>query len=128
MSKNILFLPGDGIGPEIMETARRVMEWFNDKRSLGMNIIDDQIGGAAYEKYGTPLAAETLKKALEVDAVIMGAVGGPKWANISYDKRPEAGLLEIRKKMGLFANLRPAMVFDALIDASTMKPEVVRGL
>jgi len=128
MSKNILFLPGDGIGPEIMAAMREVLEWFRTKRSLAMDITDDLIGGSAIDKYGVPLDKSTLAKAMEADAVLLGAVGGPKWAGMSYDKRPEAGLLEIRKEMGLFANLRPAFVFDALIEASTLKAEVVRGL
>ncbi len=128
MTKNILLLPGDGIGPEIMAEARRVLEWFRDKQKLSIALTEDVVGGAAIDKYGVPLASETLNKAKETDAVLLGAVGGPKWANVAYDKRPEAGLLGLRKELGLFANLRPAMVFDALVDASTLKPEVVRGL
>ena len=128
MSKNILFLPGDGIGPEIMAQVRRVLDWFADKRDRAMHITEDAVGGSAYDKYGVPLAESTLKAALAADAVLLGAVGGPKWNNVSYDKRPEAGLLALRKELGLFANLRPAIVFDALLDASTLKPEVVKGL
>ena len=128
MSKNILFLPGDGIGPEIMAQVRRVLDWFADKRDRAMHITEDAVGGSAYDKYGVPLAESTLKAALAADAVLLGAVGGPKWNKVSYDKRPEAGLLALRKELGLFANLRPAIVFDALLDASTLKPEVVKGL
>lgn len=128
MSKTILFLPGDGIGPEIMDATRGVLDWFQSKRGLKMDITEDQLGGAAYDMYGVPFADSTRDKALAVDAVMLGAVGGPKWDKVSYDKRPEAGLLGIRKELGLFANLRPAYVFDALVDASTLKPEVVRGL
>jgi 3-isopropylmalate dehydrogenase len=127
-TKNILILPGDGIGPGVMGEVRRVLNWFADKRGLKMEITEDSIGGAAFDKYGSPLADETLAKARAADAVLLGAVGGPKWANVAYDKRPEQGLLNIRKELGLFANLRPALVFDALIDASTLKPEIVRGL
>ncbi len=128
MTKQILIVPGDGIGPEVMGEVRRVLEWFRDSRGLALEIAEDVIGGAAIDKYGVPLAPETLAKAKQADAVLLGAVGGPKWAKMSYDKRPEAGLLSIRKEMGLFANLRPAIVFDALIDASSLKPDIVRGL
>lgn len=127
-TKNILILPGDGIGPEVMGEVRRVLEFFRDHRNLPMTIEQDDVGGAAYDCYGSPLSAETLDRARAADAVLLGAVGGPKWANVAYDKRPEAGLLALRKELGLFANLRPAIVFDALIDASTLKPEIVRGL
>jgi len=127
-SKKILILPGDGIGPEVMGEVRRVLDWFVRKRGLKMEITEDCIGGAAYDKYGSPLADTTLAKAKAADAVLLGAVGGTKWATVAYDKRPEQGLLSIRKKLGLFANLRPAIVFDALIDASTLKPDIVRGL
>ena len=127
-TKKILILPGDGIGPEVMAEVRRVLDFFVSKRGLKMEIAEDCVGGAAYDKYGSPLADVTLAKAKESDAVLLGAVGGTKWANVAYDKRPEQGLLNIRKELGLFANLRPAIVFDALIDASTLKPEIVRGL
>lgn len=127
-TKTILILPGDGIGPEVMAEVRRVLDWFRDKRGLPLQVTEDAVGGAAYEKYGSPLADSTLQKALRADAVLLGAVGGPQWAKNAYDKRPEAGLLALRKELGLFANLRPALVFDALIDASTLKPDVVRGL
>ena len=127
-NKKILILPGDGIGPEVMGEVRRVLEFFRDKHGLPLEISEDCVGGTAFDKYGSPLAAETLAKARTADAVLLGAVGGPKWANTAYDKRPEAGLLALRKELGLFANLRPAIVFDALIDASTLKPEIVRGL
>jgi 3-isopropylmalate dehydrogenase len=128
MTKNILLLPGDGIGPEVMAQVKRVLNWFSAKRNRAMTITEDLVGGCAFDQYGSPLTDETLKKANAVDAVILGAVGGPKWEKAAYDKRPEAGLLGLRKGLGLFANLRPALVFDALIDASTLKPEVVRGL
>jgi 3-isopropylmalate dehydrogenase len=126
-AKKILILPGDGIGPEVMAEVRRVLEHFK-KQGAALEISEDCVGGTAFDKYGSPLAPATLAKAKEADAVLLGAVGGPKWANVAYDKRPEAGLLSLRKELGLFANLRPAIVFDALIDASTLKPEVVRGL
>ena len=127
-AKKILILPGDGIGPEVMAEVRRVLDWFAAKRGVKMDIVEDAVGGAAFDTYGSPLADTTLAKARESDAVLLGAVGGPKWAKNAYDKRPEQGLLNLRKELQLFANLRPAIVFDALIDASTLKPEIVRGL
>lgn len=130
MTKNytLTILPGDGIGPEAMAEVRKVIAWLEDTQSLSFTLHEDDIGGAAYEKYGQPLADETLEKCHASDAVIMGSVGGPQWDNVDYNLRPEAGLLRLRKEMGLFANLRPALVFDALIDASTLKPEIVKGL
>lgn len=128
MAYKILVLPGDGIGQECMAEVQKIMNWFKDNKNIAFEVETDDIGGSAYDKYGTPFADETLKKALAADAVLLGAVGGPKWDNVAYDKRPEAGLLKIRKEMGLFANLRPALVFDALADASTLKLDVVKGL
>ena len=130
MTKNytLTILPGDGIGPEIMAEVQKVISWLENKAGLSFTLHTDDIGGAAYERYGVPLADETLEKCQSSDAVIMGSVGGPQWDNVDYDKRPEAGLLRLRKEMGLFANLRPALVFDALIEASSLKPEIVKGL
>ncbi len=128
MSYKILVLPGDGIGAECMAEVQKIMDWFKSEQNIAFDITLDDIGGAAYERYGTPFADETLQKALDADAVLLGAVGGPQWDNVDYDKRPEAGLLKIRKEMGLFANLRPALVFDALAEASTLKLDVVKGL
>lgn len=124
----LTILPGDGIGPEAMAEVRKVITWLESSGGLSFALHEDDIGGAAYERYGVPLADETLAKCQASDAVIMGSVGGPQWDNVEYNKRPEAGLLRLRKEMGLFANLRPALVFDALIDASTLKPEIVKGL
>ncbi len=130
MTKNytLTILPGDGIGHEAMTEVRKVISWLTENHSLSFTLHEDDIGGAAYDRYGVPLADETLEKCKASDAVIMGSVGGPQWDNVDYTKRPEAGLLRLRKEMGLFANLRPAIVFDALIDASTLKPEIVKGL
>lgn len=130
MSKNytLTILPGDGIGPEAMAEVRKVISWLESNSGVSFTLHEDDIGGTAYDRYGVPMADETLEKCHASDAVIMGSVGGPKWDNVDYDKRPEAGLLRLRKEMGLFANLRPALVFDALIDASTLKPEIVKGL
>jgi 3-isopropylmalate dehydrogenase len=128
MTYSLLFLPGDGIGPEIMAQLRRVIDWLQQHRGLSFDIQDGLIGGAAIDAHGVPLTDETLAKAHAADAVMLGAVGGPKWDKVEYGKRPEAGLLKIRKELQLFANLRPAMVLDALVDASSLKPELVRGL
>lgn len=125
---NLLILAGDGIGPEVMAEVKKLIGWINKHENISINTDDDLIGGAAIDAYGVPLADSTLEKARNSDAVLLGAVGGPKWADAEYHLRPEAGLLKIRKELDLFANLRPALVFDALIEASSLKPEIVRGL
>src|SRR5579875_613935 len=127
-NRKILSLPGDGIGPEVMRQVNRVVEWFDKKRIASFDVTEDLVGGAAFDKYGTPLAEETMKRAMESDAVLFGAVGGPKWDNLPFAQKPERGLLRLRKDMDLFANLRPALVFEPLIGASTLKPEVIQGL
>ena len=121
-------LPGDGIGTEIVTEAQKVIGWINNNTDITIETREDLIGGQAYDEYGVPLADKTLEDCRNADAILMGSVGGPKWDNVEYNKRPEAGLLRLRKELDLFANLRPALVFDALIDASTLKPEIVRGL
>ncbi|MBB3103550.1 3-isopropylmalate dehydrogenase [Azomonas macrocytogenes] len=128
MAKSILILPGDGIGPEIMAEAIKVMRLANDKYQLGFELIFDELGGAAIDKYGVPLADETLERARQADAVLLGAVGGPKWDKLERDIRPERGLLKIRAQLGLFGNLRPAILYPQLADASSLKPEIVSGL
>jgi len=127
-AKKLLILPGDGIGVEVMAQVRRVIDWMAKKRNIAFETTEGLIGGAAYDASGTPLPEATLTAALAADAVLLGAVGGPKWDDLPFDKKPERGLLGIRKEMGLFANLRPAVVFDALVEASTLKAEVVSGL
>jgi 3-isopropylmalate dehydrogenase len=127
-NKTLLILPGDGIGVEVMGQVRRIVDWFDRRRAVGFDILEQPIGGAAYDAHGTPLSDEALAEAMDADAVLLGAVGGPQYDNVPRDKRPEAGLLKLRKEMDLFANLRPALVFDALVDASTLKREVVEGL
>lgn len=127
-AKNLLVLPGDGIGPEIIAQVLRVIDWMDRRRSVSFNITEALIGGAAIDKTGVPLPEETLEAALKSDAVLMGAVGGPKWEVLPFDVQPERGLLGIRKGLGLFANLRPAIVFDALADASSLKLDIVKGL
>ena len=128
MNYTLQILPGDGIGPEIMNEAKKVIGWVNDNSDITITMIEDMIGGQAYEEYGVPLSDKTLEDARKADAILMGSVGGPQWDDIDYDKRPEAGLLKLRKELDLFANLRPALVFDALVEASTLKPEIVKGL
>ncbi|MCW2308621.1 3-isopropylmalate dehydrogenase [Rhodobium gokarnense] len=125
---NLLLLPGDGIGTEIMEEVKRVIAWFNDKTDLTFTYEEDLVGGAAYDAHGAAVSDATMEKALATDAVIFGAVGGPKWDGVPYDVRPEAGLLRLRKDLKLFANLRPAICYPALADASSLKRDVVEGL
>ncbi len=124
----LTLLPGDGIGPEVMTEVKKVIGFLEDKSSLSFDLHEDDIGGAAYDRYGQPLADQTLDTCRASDAIIIGAVGGSKWDGVDYNLRPEAGLLRLRKELDLFANLRPAIVFDALVDASTLKPEIVKGL
>ena len=128
MSKQILVLPGDGIGPEIMGEAVKLLRLANDKFKLDVELSFDELGGGAIDKYGVPLADETLERARAADAVLLGAGGGPKWDKIDPTIRPERGLLKIRSQLGLFANLRPAILYPQLADASSLKPEVVAGL
>jgi 3-isopropylmalate dehydrogenase len=127
MSKKILVLPGDGIGQEIMAEAVKVL---NSLQNDGLDVELDQalVGGTAYDETGSPLPEATLEKARAADAVLLGAVGGVKWESLDYSVRPERGLLGLRKELGLFANLRPAILYPQLADASTLKPEVVSGL
>ncbi|MDA0306301.1 MAG: 3-isopropylmalate dehydrogenase [Proteobacteria bacterium] len=127
-NKKLLMLPGDGIGPEVMNQVRRVIDWMDGARHVSFDVSEDLVGGCAYDAHGTSLSDETLADAMGVDAVLLGAVGGPKWDNVERDLRPEAGLLKLRKEMDLFANLRPASVFPALADASSLKKELVSGL
>ncbi|MCV6823182.1 MULTISPECIES: 3-isopropylmalate dehydrogenase [Halocynthiibacter] len=125
---SILILPGDGIGPEVMAEVRKVISWFGEKRDLAFDVSEDLVGGCAYDKHGTPLHDDTMAKAQEVDAVLLGAVGGPKYDNLDFSVKPERGLLRLRKEMDLFSNLRPAQCFDALADFSSLKKDVVAGL
>jgi 3-isopropylmalate dehydrogenase len=128
MTKKILVLPGDGIGKEVTAEAVKVIDWLNANKNTSFVVDYALIGGAAYDETGSPLPQETLDKAKASDAVLLGAVGGPKWEPLDISVRPEKGLLGIRKELGLFANLRPAIVFEELADASTLKREVVAGL
>ena len=126
--RKILLLPGDGIGPEVVSEVKKIINWFNSKRSLDFETDEDLVGGAAYDKHGTPITDEVFYKALESEAVILGAVGGPKWDNLDFSKKPERALLKLRKELKLFANLRPAICFSQLVEASSLKPEIVSGL
>ncbi|MGC1486306.1 MAG: 3-isopropylmalate dehydrogenase, partial [Albidovulum sp.] len=125
---SILILAGDGIGPEVMTEVKKIIDWFGAKRGLKFNVSEDLIGGAAYDAHGVPLTDEALAKAQAVDAVLLGAVGGPKYDNLDFSVKPERGLLRIRKEMDLFSNLRPAQCFDALADFSSLKKDIVAGL
>jgi 3-isopropylmalate dehydrogenase len=127
-SFSLLILPGDGIGPEVMAEVVKIIDWFQANRGLSFDVSHDVVGGAAYDKYGVPLADATMAKAQEVDAVLLGAVGGPAYDNLDFSLKPERGLLRLRKEMDLFANLRPAQCFDALADFSSLKRDIVAGL
>lgn len=127
-AKQILLLPGDGIGPEVMNEVKKLLAWFTENGSTEFAYSIELIGGAAYDETGSPFPEITLKAAQAADAILLGAVGGPKWESLDYSVRPERGLLAIRKELGLFANLRPAICFDALADSSSLKRELVAGL
>ncbi|MEM8849019.1 MAG: 3-isopropylmalate dehydrogenase [Pseudomonadota bacterium] len=128
MAHSLLILPGDGIGPEVMAEVRRIIDWFGAKKGLAFDVSEDLVGGCAYDAHGTPLHDDTMAKAQAVDAVLLGAVGGPTYDKLDFSVKPERGLLRLRKEMDLFANLRPAQCFDALADFSSLKPELVAGL
>jgi len=127
-SQNLLLLPGDGIGPEIMQEVKKIIAWFNDKGGMSFETDEGLVGGSAYDAHGQSISEEDMAKAMAADAVIFGAVGGPKWDDVPYEVRPEAGLLRLRKDMQLFANLRPAICYPALADASSLKKDVIEGL
>ncbi len=128
MTKKIAVLPGDGIGPEIIREALKVLDCLREEFGVAVEIEEALVGGAAYDATGTPLPEETLKLAKAADAVLLGAVGGPRWEPLDYSVRPERALLGLRSELELFANLRPAVLYPQLADASTLKPEVVSGL
>jgi 3-isopropylmalate dehydrogenase len=124
----LLLLPGDGIGPEVMAEVKKLIAWMNARGSTRFVTDEELVGGACYDAHKVAIRDETMAKAHAADAVIFGAVGGPKWDKVGYDVRPEAGLLRLRKELGLFANIRPAICYPALADASSLKREVVDGL
>ena len=126
--RKILLLPGDGIGPEVVREVKKIIEWFNSNKSLDFSFEEELIGGASIDANKIPITDEVFFKSLESDAVILGACGGPKWDGLEFSKKPERALLKLRKELKLFANLRPAICFKQLVDASTLKPEIVSGL
>src|SRR5438132_2053953 len=125
---NLLLLPGDGIGPEVMAEVKRLIGWMNRHGMGRFETEEALVGGCCYDQHGVAVTAETMAKANAADAILFGAVGGPKWDKVPYDVRPEAGLLRLRKDLGLFANIRPAIVYPALAESSSLKREVVDGL
>jgi len=127
-SYNLLMLPGDGIGPEVVNEVERVIDWFNKNTDSKFEIEKDLVGGSAYDAHGAAISDAAMDLAHKSDAIIFGAVGGPKWDNVPFEVRPEAGLLRLRKDLDLFANLRPAICYKALADASSLKRELVEGL
>lgn len=127
-NKKLLILPGDGIGPEVMREVRRVVDWMDRRRRVTFEIQEGLVGGAALDAEGTPCPDATVEAAKAVDAVLFGSVGGPKWDSLPFEQRPELGILRLRKDLGLFANLRPAVVLDPLVEASALRADLVRGL
>ena len=127
MSK-ILILPGDGIGTEIVAQALKVINSLNANNGMGMSLVHGLLGGIAYDETGSPMPDETIKTAKSCDSILLGAVGGPKWESLERDLRPERGLLGIRSELGLFSNLRPAILYPQLASASSLKTEIVAGL
>ncbi|WP_029004027.1 3-isopropylmalate dehydrogenase [Azorhizobium doebereinerae] len=124
----LLLLAGDGIGPEVMAEVKRVIGWLEARGIAAFAVEEDLVGGCAYDAHGAAISDAAMERAKAADAILLGAVGGPKWANVPYEARPEAGLLRLRKELALFANLRPALCYPALADASSLKREVVEGL
>ena len=126
--EKVLLLPGDGIGPEVVAQARRVLEASASQYGVDLDLEEAGIGGNSIDDHGTPLREEVLDVARQSKAILLGAVGGPRWDDLPVLDRPERGLLRMRSELGLFANLRPASVFPALVSASTLRPEVIEGI
>jgi len=126
--RNLFLLPGDGIGTDIMSEVKKLINWMNQEQAAGFEIDEGLVGGSAYDAHGAAISDSDMDKAMAADAVLFGAVGGPKWDKVPYDSRPEAGLLRLRKEMKLFANLRPAICYPALADSSSLRKEVIEGL
>jgi 3-isopropylmalate dehydrogenase len=127
-NKKLLILPGDGIGPEVMREVVRIIEWMDRKRRARFDLVEDIVGGACIDARGVPISPQTVARAKEADAVLFGAVGGPKWDKLGFEMSPEIAILTLRRELGLFANLRPAKLLDPLMNASPLKPEFVKGL
>jgi 3-isopropylmalate dehydrogenase len=128
MSHKLFLLPGDGIGVEVMGEVKKLVDWLNREQKTDFVTDSGLVGGCAYDKHGAAISEDDMRKALASDAVIFGAVGGPKWDKVPYEVRPEAGLLRLRKDLQLFANLRPAICYPALADSSSLKRELIEGL
>ena len=128
MTKNILILPGDGIGQEVSSSMKEVLHYLIEEQSLDFKITERNVGGSSYDEFGTPLTEETLKIAKDSDAILFGAVGGPQWDNLEWDNRPEQALLALRKSLSLFANLRPAFLFNELASAKKKKNNIIENL
>ena len=128
MTKNILILPGDGIGQEVSSSMKEVLLYLIEEQNLNFKITERNVGGSSYDEFGTPLTEETLKIAKDSDAILFGAVGGPQWDNLEWDNRPEQALLALRKSLSLFANLRPAFLFNELASASPLKNNIIENL
>ena len=124
----LLILPGDGIGPEAVDEVKKIIDFLNKKNCFSIIVEEDLVGGACLDKNKVPIKEETIEKAKKSDAVLLGAVGGPKWDNLTFEQRPEQGLLKLRSDLELFANLRPAISFEPLIHASSLKPEIIKDL
>ena len=124
----LLILPGDGIGPEAVDEVKKIIDFLNKKNCFSIIVEEDLVGGACLDKNKVPIKEETIEKAKKSDAVLLGAVGGPKWDNLPFEQRPEQGLLKLRSDLELFANLRPAISFEPLIHASSLKPEIIKDL
>lgn len=127
-TRSLLLFAGDGIGPEVMAELKKLIVWMNDVRQTEFITEDALVGGAAYDAHGAAITDDTVQLALSSDACLFAAVGGPKWDDVPYEYRPEAGLLRLRKELDLFANLRPALCYPALVDSSSLKPQLVQGL
>jgi len=128
MKKKLLILAGDGIGPEVMNEVKKIITWFDKNKPTDFDVTEELAGGISFDNHGTPITDKVMEVAMASDAVLLGAVGGPKWDKLEFSKRPERALLRLRKDLELFANLRPAICFKELANASTLKPEVVSDL
>ena len=128
MKKKILLLPGDGIGHEISKEAEKLINWLENNSPISFEVNKSKIGGSSIDTYGEPLTSKVLTQAFESDAILLGAVGGPKWEELNFKIRPERGLLKIRKELDLYANFRPAIVFDSLKSSSSLKENIISGL
>jgi len=127
-NKKLMVLPGDGIGPEVMDEVKRVIDWLDGQRRVTFDLDEGLVGGSAIDAEGAPLSDATMARAQQADATLLGAVGGPKWDELPFEQKPERGLLRLRKEMDLYSNLRPAQCFDALADFSSLKKDIVAGL